>query len=160
MNVSAALIFYDRDTRLRIYCYKKDIFMNFYDGQGSYFGAYQPYPFYPYLPWADEKTRDKRRFQELYPSLARQIQPLVEEACDRMEYEGSLMFDEYPDKLLIRRMVRSIYEKLDKGAYQDELAAQENTGKNWTEEYVAVLLLNEMYQRRCRRRERRYGSFF
>ena len=82
---------------------------------------------------ADEKTRDKRRFQELYPSLARQIQPLVEEACDRMEYEGSLMFDEYPDKLLIRRMVRSIYEKLDKGAYQDELAAQENTGKNWTE---------------------------
>ena len=96
----------------------------------------------------------------MYPSLARQIQPLVEEACDRMEYEGSLMFDEYPDKLLIRRMVRSIYEKLDKGAYQDELAAQENTGKNWTEEYVAVLLLNEMYQRRCRRRERRYGSLF
>ncbi len=160
MNVSAALIFYDRDAWLRIYCYKKDIFMNFYDGQGSYFGAYQPYPFYPYLPWADEKTRDKRRFQELYPSLARQIQPLVEEACDRMEYEGSLMFDVYPDKLLIRRMVRSIYEKLDKGAYQDELAAQENTGKNWTEEYVAVLLLNEMYQRRCRRRERRYGSLF
>ena len=134
--------------------------MNPYDGNQPFFRTYQPYPFYPFLPWTDEKTRDKRRFQELYPSLARQIQPLVEEACDRMEYEGSLMFDEYPDKLLIRRMVRSIYEKLDKGAYQDELAAQENTGKNWTEEYVAVLLLNEMYQRRCRRRERRYGSLF
>ena len=68
--------------------------MNPYDGNQPFFRTYQPYPFYPFLPWTDEKTRDKRRFQELYPSLARQIQPLVEEACDRMEYEGSLMFDE------------------------------------------------------------------
>ena len=88
--------------------------MNFYDEPRFPFNSYQSYPFYPFLPWADEKTRDRRRFQELYPSLARQIQPLVEEACDRMEYEGSFMFDEYPDKLLLRRLSRRIYEKLDK----------------------------------------------
>lgn len=142
--------------------------MNPYDepymqGQRSrepYFGPYQPYPFYPLLSWTDEKARDQRRFQELYPSLARKIQPLVEEECDRMEYDGSFMFDEYPDQLLIRRLSRRIYDKLDKQMYQDDVMMQEVTGRNWLEDFVTVMLLNEMYQRRCRRRDRRCGIFF
>ncbi len=134
--------------------------MNPYDGNQPFFNYYQPYPFYPFLPWADEKTRDRRRFQELYPSLARQIQPLVEEACDRMEYEGSLMFDEYPDRLLLRRLSRRICDKLDKENYRDDLMMQEAAGPEWLEDLVTVLLLNEMYQRRCRRRERRFGREF
>ena len=134
--------------------------MNPYDGNQPFFRTYQPYPFYPFLPWTDEKTRDKRRFQELYPSLARQIQPLVEEACDRMEYEGSLMFDEYPDRLQLRRLSRRICGKLDKEAYRDDLTMQEAAGPEWLEDLVTVLLLNEMYQRRCRRRERRFGGAF
>ena len=101
--------------------------MNFYDEPKPSFQPYQSYPFYPFLPWADEKTRDRRRFQELYPSLARQIQPLVEEACDRMEYEGSFMFDEYPDQLTIHRLSRNIYEKMDKKTYQDDVMMQEAT---------------------------------
>ena len=116
--------------------------MNFYDEPKSSFNPYQSYPFYPFLPWADEKTRDRRRFQELYPAMARKIQPLVEEACDRMEYDGSFMFDEYPDQLLLRRLSRSIYEKLDKRTYQDDVMMQEVTGRNWLEDFVTVLLLN------------------
>ena len=50
-------------------------------------GAYSVYPFCPMCPWEDEKAKDQKRVQELYPALARQIQPLVEEACDRMEYD-------------------------------------------------------------------------
>ena len=92
--------------------------------------------------------------------MARKIQPLVEEACDRMEYDGSFMFDEYPDQLQLRRLSRSIYEKLDKRTYQDDVMMQEVTGRNWLEDFVTVLLLNEMYQRRCRRRDRRFGPVF
>ena len=147
-------------TLFGIYCYKKDIFMNFYDEPQSRFDAYQPYPFYPFLSWADEKTRDQRRFQELYPAVARKIQPLVEEACDRLEYDGSFMFDEYPDQLLLRRLSRSIYEKLDKKTYQDDLMMQEVTGTNWLEDFVTVMLLNEMYQRRSRRRDRKFRRFY
>ena len=134
--------------------------MNFYDEPKPSFQPYQSYPFYPFLPWADEKTRDRRRFQELYPSLARQIQPLVEEACDRMEYEGSFMLDEYPDQLTIHRLSRNIYEKMDKKTYQDDVMMQEATGRNWLEDFVTVMLLNEMYRRRCRRRDRRCGGIF
>ena len=99
--------------------------MKYDDELQSGFGKYQAYPFYPFLPWEDEKTRDQRRFRELYPMLARRIQPLVEKACDMQEYEGSFMFDEYPDQLMIRRVSRSIYERLDKSAYQDDLMMQE-----------------------------------
>ena len=134
--------------------------MNFYDRPKPSFNPYQSYPFYPFLPWADEKTRDRRRVQELYPAMARKIQPLVEEACDRMEYDGSFMFDEYPDQLLLRRLSRSIYEKLDKRTYQDDVMMQEVTGRNWLEDFGTVLLLNEMYQRRCQRRDRRFGPAF
>ena len=37
---------------------------------------------------------------------------------------------------------------------------QEAAGPEWLEDLVTVLLLNEMYQRRCRRRERRFGREF
>ncbi len=124
-----------------------------------YTSSYPPYPFYSFLPWEDEKLRDQRRFKELYPSVARQIQPLVEEACDRMEYEGSFMFDEYPDQLQLRRLSRRIYEKLDRKLYQDDVMIQEVIGCGWLEDFVMIMLLNEMYQRRCRRRERRGGIF-
>lgn len=147
---------------------KKGFFMNSYDepymqGQRTrepFIGPYQPYPFYPYLSWTDEKTRDRRRFQDLYPSMARQIQPLVEEECDRQEYDGSFMFDEYPDRFLLRRAVRRICDQLDKRTYQDELRMQESDQAEWIEDLVTVMLLNEMYQRRCRRRDRRFGGIF
>ena len=66
----------------------------------------------------------------------------------------------YPDQLMIRRVSRSIYERLDKSAYQDDLMMQEVNGRNWLEDFVTVMLLNEMYSRRCRRRDRRCGGIF
>ena len=120
-----------------------------------YYNPYPAYPFFPMCPWEDEKARDQRRFRELYPALAQQIQPLVEDECDRMEYDGSFMFDEYPDQLQIRRISRRIYDKLDKRDYQDDLMMQETGGRNWMEDFVTMMLLNEMFHRRCRRRDRR-----
>ena len=125
-----------------------------------YFNPFPAYPFCPMCPWEDEKVRDQRKFKELYPALARQIQPLVEEECDRMEYDGSFMFDEYPDQLQIRRISRRIYDKMDKRDYQDDLMMQEIGGRNWMEDFVTMMLLNEMYQRRCRRRDRRCNWMF
>ena len=72
-----------------------------------------------------------------------------------MEYDGSFMFDEYPDQLQIRRVSRRIYSKLNKKDYEDDLMIQETNGRNWMEDFVTMMLLNEMYQRRCRRRDRR-----
>lgn len=119
-------------------------------------GAYPAYPFCPMCPWEDEKAKDQRRVQELYPALARQIQPLVEEACDRMEYDGSFMFDEYPDQLQIRRVCTWIYDQVDKSNLQEDMMMQSvDSHQEWLRDLITVMLLNEMYQRRCRRRDRR-----
>jgi hypothetical protein len=37
----------------------------------------------------------------------------VEEECDKMEYEGSLMFDEYPDRLMLEQIVKRIYQNVN-----------------------------------------------
>ena len=119
-------------------------------------GTYPVYPFCPMCPWEDEKAKDQRRVQELYPALARQIQPLVEEACDRMEYDGSFMFDEYPDQLQIRRVCTWIYDQVDKSNLEEDMMMQSvDSHQEWLRDLITVMLLNEMYQRRCRRRDRR-----
>lgn len=118
--------------------------------------SYPVYPFCSMCPWEDEKAQDKRRMQELYPALARQIQPLVDEECDRMEYDGSFMFDEFPDRLMVRRICSRIYDQLDKRSLQDDMMMQSvNSNQEWLRDFITVMLLNEMHQRRCRRRDRR-----
>ncbi len=100
----------------------------------QYMQGQNPFPAHSFCslcPWEDEKMRDQRKFRELYPALARQIQPLVEEECDRMEYDGSFMFDEYPDQLQLRLICHRIYRRLDKKKYRDDLIMQETSGRNW-----------------------------
>ena len=46
-----------------------------------------------------EDEVDTKRLRELYPLMARRLQPYVEEVCTRLEYPGSMMYDEYPDHL-------------------------------------------------------------
>lgn len=117
---------------------------------------YPTYPFYSVCPWEDEKTKDQKRLQELYPRLARQIQPLVTEECDRMEYDGSFMFDVYPDRLQLMRITDRIYDQVDKKHIQEDLMMQSvDSHSVWLKDLISVMLLNEMYQRRCRRRDRR-----
>ncbi len=60
--------------------------------------------------WSIE--RDDRLIKELYPEAARKILPYVEAECDRMEYNGSRMYDEFPDKYMMRRLNHRIYDRM------------------------------------------------
>ena len=40
--------------------------------------------------------QDMRRLRANYPENAAYIQCFVDDACDRMDYEGSRMYDEHP----------------------------------------------------------------
>ena len=59
-----------------------------------------------------EYEKDLDRMRELYPNEVKKIQKYVDEECDRMEYEGSLMFDEYPDKTMLSLVSKRIMDKL------------------------------------------------
>ena len=127
-------------------------------------------PFYMVYPMQDvylseiEYERDRERLKEMYPKEAKRIQRVVEEECDKMEYDGSLMFDEYPDRVMVQKLCDDIYNKV----YDNTTAEVE------TEQYrdrrpgggfpppppprrdrggrdlIEILLFDEMFRRRCR----------
>ena len=114
----------------------------------------KPMPFYmaypvPYLfDQEKEQDRDLQVMKSFYSEKDMQIQELVEQECDRMEYDGSMMFDDYPDKWMMRQLCRKIEEKLpEDGSEMEAMHRREGL-----QDLIGVLLYNEMYRRRCRRR--------
>lgn len=105
-------------------------------------------------PERAEDELDMRRIQELYPVMAKRIQPYVGEICDRLEYPGSMMYDEYPDKLSLYRRAREVWEEMEKSEdFGDTKVEWEDI-----EDLIGVLLLQEMLHRRKKNRESFGGS--
>lgn len=69
----------------------------------------QKTPFYMTYPMQNlylaemEYEKDMERMKELYPREVQQIQRMIEKYCDEMEYEGSRMYDENPDRQMLER---------------------------------------------------------
>ena len=55
--------------------------------------------------------RDFEYFKSMYPEEAKRLQWFVEEVLDEMEYEGSPIFDEFPDRLLLEQLIRRAAER-------------------------------------------------
>ncbi len=131
----------------------------------------QPLPFYmayPFLmPFDQEREQEKdlQLMQSYYSRRASRIQQKVERECDRMEYDGSMMFDEYPDKFMMEHLCRKIEreilsedEKEDQQQSKIETRAMERDRGDGLRDLIGVLLFNEMFRRRCR--HRRCRRFF
>ena len=70
---------------------------------------------------SDELLRDIEYMKEMYPDDIKKISPAVEEECDKLEYEGSPMLVEYPDREEMRRIARKVYNDLNEaGEISDE----------------------------------------
>lgn len=152
------------------------------DAKMPYYMAY-PIPF----SYDDERTErmDFEYMKSMYPDTAKRILPYVEEECDRMEYENSMVYDQCPDKLQLRLMSRRVYDNVRKhermffGDEEDAglsgLDGDQETGISGTarerehgrdgrskspslRDFIEVMLYQELYKRRCdhRRRCRRF----
>lgn len=119
-----------------------------------YYMAY-PLP----LQYDDERIerRDFEYMKSMYPMAVKKILPYVEEECDRMAYEGSVIYDEYPDQLQIRLMCNQIYDKVKKmKPYDDEeMEMQVSRNEDWLKDLVQIMLFQELFQRRNRHRRNR-----
>lgn len=142
---------------------------------------YMAYP----TPLAYDDERKERQdieyMRSMYPDMVKRILPFVEDECDRMEYEGSMIYDEYPDRLSIQLMCSRICDRLEEiGVVDDsdmnmpddmmpadEMQAQQrymtnqrkrNRDKEGMRNIVEVLLLHELMKRRNdnRRRKRQF----
>ncbi|MDY3918672.1 MAG: hypothetical protein SOZ59_06675 [Candidatus Limivivens sp.] len=112
-----------------------------------------------------ENERDMERLKEMYPDVAREILQYVEEECDKLEYEGSMMFDEQPDQVQLEQIIRRICDKMkdhyevQEGSDTDDMLVMNQEaqrryppGANWLGDMARVILFQEMHRRRCRRR--------
>lgn len=105
------------------------------------------YMMYP-IPYAfdEEKIqkRDREYLQSMYPATAKKIFPYIQEECDRQEYEGSMIYDEYPDKLQLCLMCRRAYEQVMK----QEKWKKETYTPEQIREIVEILMYQEVMERR------------
>lgn len=115
-----------------------------------------------------EEKRDRRDvdyMKSIYPMSAKKILPYVEEECDRMEYEGSMIYDEYPDRLLLYMMAGRIYDRMKEGEKKEiameiekeqvetqNLKRKKRDREETIMDLVQILLYQEIVQRRCRHR--------
>lgn len=119
---------------------------------GEYAGRmpfYLTYPMTNAYQTEKEYERDMERMKEMYPQRMKKLLAYVEEECDKMEYEGSMMYDEYPDKVLLYRTAAGIYDKAN--AVQETDRRGRGRDRDMMD-VIQVLLFDEMYRRRGRRR--------
>lgn len=79
-------------------------------------------------------------FKSLYPASMKKRQVLVDEVCDRMDYAGSPIYDEYPDRISVTRMRDHICRN----------AGEQGMGEE--QDLTQVLLVNEIGRRRILRK--------
>ena len=102
-----------------------------------------PLPFYMTYPGylgpgkERELIQDLEYLQQMYPGDVKRYQKRIVDILDTADYEGSMIYDEYPDRYSLLAMVRSICSILEK---EEEQAP--------AEDMIQVLLFNEVYKRR------------
>ena len=109
---------------------------------------YMTYP----LPMAyedeDAMLRDLDYLQQMYPQDAKKYQKRIVAILDKMDYEGSMIYDDYPDQFMLYKLSRDITEMIRKDAAADN--EEELSPEYWKQigDLVQVLLFYEIYKRR------------
>lgn len=139
----------------------------------------QKTPFYMTYPMQNlyltemEYEKDMERMKEMYPREVLELQQMVEKRCDEMEYEGSRMYDENPDRYMLEREAeRLLLEFLRQNPQYGSMAPplrpeprmvrpedgslqMQQYGRNdhsWLRSLIGILFHDEIYRRRCRHR--------
>lgn len=117
-------------------------------------------PFYMtyQTPWAvseeENVLRDLDYLQQMYPAQAKKYQKRIAEIVDKMDYEGSMIYDEYPDKWQLYRLGENITEIIRREEYEEqenrspEYSIEEQKKWEWLSDMIQILLFHEIYRRR------------
>lgn len=105
---------------------------------------YMAYPMPLFYQEQDTVTRDLEYLQEMYPAEAKKYQKVIAEILDRLDYEGSMIYDEYPDKWQIYRLTQVVVDRLKRAGNVEQ--AQQDWDR--VTEFVQVLLCCEIYKKR------------
>jgi len=133
---------------------------------------YMAYPMPSLLDDTKQDKRDMDYLKSLYPNTVKIILMHVEDECDRLEYEGSMMYDEYPDQLQMHMVCSRICKKVQEANQEEsDMMQQEVEAQNRfndrrpgfrprppqndpLRDIVQVLFFQELMRRRYNHRQR------
>lgn len=135
-----------------------------------------PFPIAPYANYDSRKSyeQDMKYLISLYPEFIKPMLNLIRTVSDRYDHPGTFLYDRYPDKESLLRIVTEIYDELaqNRNGAIIEGGAAENTPSgqdaeippelNFTKEprnpciltLIQILLSNELLFRRQNRNDR------
>lgn len=97
----------------------------------------------------DTVIRDMEYLQQMYPAEVKKYQRRIADILDKLDYEGSMIYDEYPDRCCLEHLAKSVIRILQQ---EEEAEGPSNPTSPekwvWLEDMVLVLLYNEVYKRR------------
>lgn len=100
-------------------------------------------PGYPGRMDERELLEDLEYLQQTYPGEVRRCQRRIAEILDKYDYEGSMIYDEYPDAYSLRRVADTV------GIILDREAESAGTGdRKISGDLIQVLVCDEIYKRR------------
>ena len=74
--------------------------------------------------------QDIEYLKSMYPSGIRILQGYVAEACDRLDYKNSPMYDEYPDHMMINRLCDTICDTVIASEGAEKVRGMWNISEN------------------------------
>ncbi len=112
-------------------------------------------PFYMTYPeinaryTGQDALHDLEYLQQLYPMQVRRYQRRVAEILDKMDYEGSMIYDEYPDRYSMERLTDSVWNIIKREEQSQNPDEPQNAEAwEWIKSLLFVLLNTEVYKRR------------
>ena len=110
---------------------------------------YMTYPLPMYYQEEDSIIRDLEYLQQMYPAKAKRYQKMISSILDRLDYEGSMIYDEYPDRWQLYKLSMDILDRIkteDKKKEEEERVPPEKW--EWMGDMIQILLFYEIYKRR------------
>ena len=111
--------------------------------------CYMTFPLPMYYQEEDSIIRDLEYLQQMYPAEAKRYQKMISSILDRLDYEGSMIYDEYPDRWQLYKLSMDILDRIkteDKKKEEEERVPPEKW--EWMGDMIQILLFYEIYKRR------------
>jgi hypothetical protein len=101
----------------------------------------------------DRALEDLEYLTQMYPSYAKKYSVMLRGMIGKMDYEGSFIYDQYPDRITFARMVDSAMKIISESEKDNENIDWEDN-EPWIRELVTVIMYNEILT--LRRKKNRY----
>ncbi len=116
---------------------------------------YMTYPLPMYYEDENSIIRDLEYLQQMYPAQAKRYQKVISNILDKLDYEGSMIYDEFPDRWQLYKLSTDILDRIRREEETDKESDSENGGSEaslekwkWTGDLIQILLFYEIYKRR------------